>query len=191
MTGNVLQLPRLPAWWRRQQHQQRCLYCTVQCTVYILILASLHGIICFSLRSVRFVSFNVSSVVCLSHSRTHFVSFHYIFMARAYCTKQCCYHFSLCAVSFRFASLFFRNLAANWLWAVCVCVCVHSVQCTLVAILDFDDAFHHKRYKKAAISIKRFCTRAYFYYYSRRCCFFAFHLQFSLFSIGVYAFYNR
>lgn len=36
--------------------------------------------------------------------------------------------------------------------------CVHSVQlqCTLVAILDFDDAFRHKRYRKAAISIKRF-----------------------------------
>lgn len=63
-----------------------------------------HLFFCSPFGSVQFVQ-------CISYRlprflppASHLVPFHYIFMARAYCTKQCCYRFSLCAVSFLYFS---------------------------------------------------------------------------------------
>lgn len=103
--------------------------CTVLCNVYILILASLHGIICFSvLRSVRFGS--VRFVQCIFYRLLRFLLLPsrafplHVYGARI--LYQAMLPSFLCCVPFRF--FIFQEFSRQLIMSgVCEC-CVHSVQ---------------------------------------------------------------
>lgn len=160
------------------------------CAVYILILASLHGIICFSaFGSVRFVQCILCRLPLLSPN-PHLSCLSITILWRAHIVP------SNASIGFRctlFRFFIFSGIQPPIDYERSECVCtVYCVHCTLVAISDFDDAFHHKRYKKQQFQSNDFVGARIFIFIAVVVVFALLLIfNFRSFAIGVYAFYNR